>query len=229
VSELLLETVEQTTGDPVSGSVIWLHGLGADGHDFEPIVPELSIDSDALRFVLPHAPVRPVTLNMGMSMRAWFDVLSLERGSEQDATGIRESEEQVRALIRRENERGVPTEKILLAGFSQGGAIALHTGLRYPERLAGMIGLSTYLPLQGTVDEEAHSVNRATPVFMAHGTEDPLVAPTLGGDTRKFLTERGYSVEWHTYPMAHAVCIEEVAQIRSWISGVFSTESPAAH
>ena len=223
----VLETVEHSTGSPETGSVIWMHGLGADGHDFEPIVPELQVEGAALRFVFPHAPVRPVTINGGSPMRAWFDVLSLERSSEQDETGIRESEEQVRALIRRENERGVPTEKILLAGFSQGGAVALHTGLRYPERLAGLIGLSTYLPLHGTVDAEAQSVNRETPVFMAHGTEDPLVAPTLGDGTREFLTDRGYSVEWHTYPMAHAVCIEEVAQIRSWISGVFSARSPS--
>ena len=222
MSDELLQTIEQETGTPVAGSVIWLHGLGADGHDFEPIVPELAVDSTGLRFVLPHAPVRPVTLNGGIPMRAWFDVLSLDRGSTQDEEGVRTSETQIRALIRRENERGVPTDRILLAGFSQGGALALHTGLRYPERLAGLIGLSTYLPMHWTVDDESHAANRATPVFMAHGTMDPLVSCAAGETTRDFLVGRGYSVEWQDYPMAHAVCPEEVTHIRSWMTGVFT-------
>jgi phospholipase/carboxylesterase len=213
-----LETVERCTGSPVQGSVIWLHGLGADGHDFEPIVPELRIDGAPLRFVFPHAPVQPVTLNGGIPMRSWFDVLSLERGSRQDEPGIRRAETRVRALIRRENERGVPTAKIVLAGFSQGGALALHTGLRYPERLAGLIGLSTYLPLDWTVDAEAHEANRATPVFMAHGTFDPLVPAALGSRTCDLLRERDYAVAWQTYPMDHAVCAEEVTHVRDWLS-----------
>jgi phospholipase/carboxylesterase len=185
-------------------------------------VPELRIDAGPLRFVFPHAPIRPVTINMGMSMRAWFDVLGLDRGSQQDENGIRKAEGQVRALIHRENERGMATERIVLAGFSQGGSLALHTGLRYPERLAGLIGLSTYLPLSETIDAEAHEANRSTPIFMAHGTLDPLVSPALGTATRDFLGERDYSVEWHSYAMGHAVCAEQVAHIRDWMSQVFS-------
>jgi len=217
----LLETVEHGTGSPVAGSVIWMHGLGADGHDFEPIVPELQLGGAALRFVFPHAPVRPVTINGGIPMRAWFDVIGLERGTEQDEAGIRAAEQQVRTLIRRENDRGVSTERILLAGFSQGGSVALHTGLRYPERLAGLIGLSTYLPLDWTIDTEAHDANRQTPVFLAHGTLDPLVHPSLGETTRSRLEERNYQVVWKTYPMPHAVCAEEIADLRSWISNAF--------
>jgi len=220
VSRELLPTVERDTRAPVGGAVIWLHGLGADGYDFEPIVPELAVDSIGLRFVLPHAPVRPVTINGGVPMRAWFDVISLDRESTQDEQGIRDAEQQIRALIRRENERGVPTERILLAGFSQGGAIALHTGLRYPERLAGLIGLSTYLPMHRTLETEAHQANGGTPVFMAHGSLDPLLPSALGEATRDLLVERGYRVEWHDYPMAHAVCAEEVGHLRAWMEGV---------
>ena len=214
----LLETVERSTGSPVANSVIWLHGLGADGHDFESIVPDLAREGVGLRFVFPHAPVRPVTINDGISMRAWFDVLGLESDTRQDETGIREMESRIRELIRRENDRGMPTQRILLAGFSQGGALALHTGLRYPERLAGMIGLSTFLPLEWTVDAEAHEANRDTPVMLAHGTLDPLVAPALGEKTRRFLEARNYDVEWRTYPMPHAVCPEEIADIAAWMS-----------
>ena len=217
-----LETVEHSTGSPVAGSVIWMHGLGADGHDFEPIVPELQVDGAALRFVFPHAPVRPVTINGGIPMRAWFDVIGLERGTQQDEAGIRAAQQQIQTLIRRENERGVPTERILLAGFSQGGSVALHTGLRYPERLAGLIGLSTYLPLDWTIDTESHDANRQTPVFLAHGTLDPLVDPSLGETTRTLLEERSYQVFWKTYPMPHAVCAEEIADLRTWITKLLS-------
>jgi len=220
VSGELLPTVERDTRSPVGGAVIWMHGLGADGYDFEPIVPELDVDSTGLRFVLPHAPVRPVTINGGIPMRAWFDVISLDRGSTQDEEGIRDAERHIRALIRRENERGVPTDRILLAGFSQGGAVALHTGLRYPERLAGLIGLSTYLPMHWTLEGEADEANGATPVFMAHGSMDPLLPSALGVATRDLLRERGYPVEWHDYPMAHAVCAEEVSHLRVWLEGV---------
>jgi len=225
MSDLLLETVECATGstdEAVRGSVIWLHGLGADGHDFEPMVPELEIEAGALRFVFPHAPVRPVTLNGGIPMRAWFDVFSLERDRRQDEAGIRDSEAQVHALVRRENRRGVPTERIVLAGFSQGGAIALHTGLRYPEPLAGLIGLSTYLPLEWTLEAEAHDANRATPVFMAHGSFDPLVPPMLGSGTRDLLLQHEYAVEWRTYPIPHAVSPDEIAHVRAWLATVFT-------
>ena len=217
----LLQTVEHAPGDPVAGSVLWMHGLGADGHDFEPIVPELLLDAVHLRFVFPHAPVRPVTLNQGMTMRAWFDVFGLDRRSKQDEEGIRESGKQIEALIRRENERGVPTDRIVLAGFSQGGAVALHTGLRYPEPLAGILALSTYLPLHESFDAEASDANRATPIFQAHGTLDPLVGISLGEGTRDFLTERGYAVEWNSYPMPHAVCPEEIADIGRWLGTAF--------
>jgi phospholipase/carboxylesterase len=223
-----LETVEIETGPAPKASIVWLHGLGADGHDFEPIVPELAIAGLPLRFVFPHAPSRPVTLNGGMSMPAWFDVLGLERGTVQDERGIREMEERVRELIRRENDRGVPSHRILLVGFSQGGALALHTGLRYPERLGGLVGLSTFLPLDWTVAGEAHAANRRTPVFLAHGSHDPLVAPELGAAGRDLLARHGYDVAWRTYPMPHAVCAEEIADIRAWIAIKMQGSDPAA-
>jgi len=222
VSEELLQTVERSTGSPVAGSVIWLHGLGADGHDFESIVPELRLAHAPLRFVFPHAPVRPVSINGGAPMRAWFDVIGLDLGAPQDEAGIREADAQVRALVWRENERGTPTERIVLAGFSQGGAMALHSGLRLPARLAGIIGLSTFLPLEWTVAAEAHAANRATPVFLAHGTLDPLVPAELGQATRSFLERRAYPVEWKTYPIPHAVCAEEIDDVRDWLARAYA-------
>ena len=216
--EELLETVEHSQQDPAAASVIWLHGLGADGHDFEPIVPGLTVEGTPLRFVFPHAPVQPVTINGGMAMRAWFDVIGLEHGTQQDEAGIRRAERQLHALIDREKERGIAAEKILLAGFSQGGALALHTALRYPERLAGVIGLSTFLPLDWTLETEAHEANRRTPFFLAHGTLDPLVMPALGDGTRGLLCEQGYDVEWRTYPIPHAVCPEEITDLKSWMT-----------
>ena len=216
----LLKSVESCTGSPVSGSVIWLHGLGADGHDFEPIVPQLRLASVHLRYVFPHAPVRPVTLNNGITMPAWFDVLGLERRNRQDEAGIRKAELQIQRLIRRENERGIPTDSIVLAGFSQGAALALHTALRFPERLAGIVGLSTFLLLAWTIDAEVLEANRKTPIFLAHGTLDPLVSSTLGQETRDFLQTRGFTVEWKTYPMEHAVCPEEIGHVREFLARV---------
>ena len=216
----MLKSVESCTGSPVSGSVIWLHGLGADGHDFEPIVPQLRLPDVHLRYVFPHAPVRPVTMNNSITMPAWFDVTGLERRSRQDEAGIRKAESQVHQLIRRENERGIPTDSIVLAGFSQGAALALHTALRFPERLAGIIGLSTFLPLAWTVDAEALEANRNTPIFLAHGTLDPLVPSTLGEETRDFLRTRGFTVEWKTYPVDHAVCPEEIGHVREFLANV---------
>jgi phospholipase/carboxylesterase len=199
-------------------SVIWLHGLGADGHDFESLVPELRLPArPALRFVFPHAPIRPVTINGGWRMRAWYDILSLDPGSPQDAAGIRESAAALRALVAREVERGVSAERIVLAGFSQGGAIALYEGLRHPARLAGILALSSYLPLEATIEAEAHPANAAAPVFMAHGTIDPTVPIVLGDASRRFLEARGYDVRWRTYPMGHSVCPEEVQDIRSFL------------
>lgn len=220
------QTVEVETGPEPSASVIWLHGLGADGHDFEPIVPELRLpDTLPLRFVFPHAPVRPVTINGGMSMRAWYDIISLDRGGPVDEAGIRASGEIATALVRREQERGIPAGRIVLAGFSQGGAIALHAALRYPERLAGLMALSTYLPLASSFDEEvvqnAAAANRDIPIFMAHGSFDPMLPMQMGAESRDLLTAFGFAVAWHSYPMAHAVCAEEIAHIRTWLLEVF--------
>jgi phospholipase/carboxylesterase len=220
------ETVEIETGGEPLGSVIWLHGLGADGHDFEPIVPQLDIDAGlALRFVFPHAPLRPVTINGGMSMRAWYDITTLDRGGPQDEVGIRGSSALLEALIERERRRGVPCDRIVLAGFSQGGAIAAHTALRFPERLAGLMALSTYLPLGDSLDEEVFSASgvqpRDLPIFMAHGRFDPMLPMALGEHSRDRLENEGYRVEWHDYPMAHAVCADEIGDISRWLLTVY--------
>jgi len=220
------DAVEIETGPNPVGSVVWLHGLGADGHDFEPIVPELRLPASLpLRFVFPHAPVRPVTINGGMSMRAWYDIYSLERGGPMDDAGIRDSAEILNGLVRRECERGIEASRIVVAGFSQGGAIALHAALRYPERLAGLMALSTYLPLTDSFDAEvgaqANAVNGDIPIFMAHGSFDPVLPMQLGTDSASFLKNSGYSIEWHDYPIAHAVCAEEIVHIREWLLRVF--------
>ena len=214
-------TVEVETGPDPAASVIWLHGLGADGHDFEPAVPALTpARAGALRFILPHAPVRPVTLNAGARMRAWYDIRGFERRAAQDEIGVRESDAAIRALIRRENVRGIATGRIVLAGFSQGGAMALFTGTRLAERLAGIIGLSCYLLLEDSFAAEHHRANQATPIFLAHGSYDALVDPRLGEETRALLVAAGYPVEWHSYPMAHAVCAEEIAAIAAFLQRV---------
>ncbi len=222
----LPETVEIELNPEPDGSVIWLHGLGADGHDFEPIVPELQLKGRLnLRFVFPHAPVQPVTINGGMSMRAWYDILTLEQDGPVDEAGIRNSGDILVRLIEREKERGVPFEKILLAGFSQGGAIALHTAFRFPHRLAGLMALSTYLPLQGefgdAIADSANTQSPELPILMAHGAFDPVLPMALGRQSRDRITEAGYSVEWHEYPMAHAVCGEEISDIRSWLLSAY--------
>ncbi len=216
---MTLEAVEIETGPRPTGSVIWLHGLGADGHDFEPIVPELRA-AQSLRFVFPHAPVRPVTLNGGFRMRAWYDILAIDRGAPQDEAGIRASQAAVEELIRRENSRGIATERIVLAGFSQGGAIALFAGTRHTARLAGIIGLSCYPLLAETLAAERAAANLATPIFLGHGLEDQVVAPALGEYGRALLAAAGYPVEWHAYRMPHSVCAEEVADIGAWLRRV---------
>ena len=219
----LLDAVELETGPGPRASVIWMHGLGADGHDFEPIVPELSLPAAPIRLVFPHAPQRPVTINGGMRMPAWYDILdpSLDPASRrEDAQGIRESQAQVEALVARELARGVPASRIVLAGFSQGGAIALHAGLRHAQRLAGIMALSTYLPLQSTLAAEASAANRDVPVFMAHGLADPVVVPLRATASRDLLRGAGYAVQWHEYPMPHAVCAEEIADIGAWLRTV---------
>jgi len=221
----VLETVEHRTGASPTASVIWLHGLGADGHDFASIVPDLNIPGLSLRFVFPHAPVRAVTINMGMRMRAWFDVRALDLVTDPDIRGIRAGEIQVRALIRRENQRGISAERIVLAGFSQGGALALYTGLRYEARLAGILALSAFLPLTRRLQAEASAINRDTPIFLGHGSLDPLVDPSLGERTRDALAGCGYAVEWRTYPIPHAVSAEEIADVRAWLETRFASGS----
>lgn len=219
----LLETVEAGARDDARASVIWLHGLGADGHDFEPIVPELRLPGElSVRFVFPHAAPRPVTLNGGMSMRAWYDIIALGGNARQDAEGIRASAEQIQALMQRENDRGVPDERIVLAGFSQGGAVALHLGLRHPRKLAGIMALSTYLPLAESVEEERSPVNADTPILMCHGSMDQVIEPRMGEISREKLEALGYPVEWHDYPMAHQVCMEEIQEISAWLKKVLA-------
>jgi len=214
----LPETVEVEPRRPADASVILLHGLGADGHDFESLVPELKLpDAPAVRWVFPHAPIRPVTVNGGAQMRAWYDIVALDRRSVQDEAGIRESAGSASALIARERERGVAADRIVLAGFSQGGAIALFAGLRESERLAGILALSTYLPLADRLEAEAHPANAAVPIFMAHGTFDPVIALPLAEGSRGRLAARGHDVEWHTYAMPHSVCAEEVADLRRFL------------
>ena len=217
----MLEAIEIETGRKPTGAVIWLHGLGADGHDFAPIVPQLvGPDERPLRFVFPHAPVRPVTINGGMPMRAWYDILGFDRGIPQDTAGIRASAEQVAELIKRENQRGIPTNRIVLGGFSQGGAISLFAGPRYPEKLAGIMGLSCYLLLEDLLPAERTRVNYQTPIFLAHGTQDPVVDVRRGTEARQLLEAGGYPVEWHAYPMPHSVCPQEIEDIAAWLRKV---------
>ena len=218
-----LQTIEIETAANPRHAVIWLHGLGADGHDFEPIVPQL-VDRTwpPLRFVFPNAPVRPITINGGMAMRAWYDISGLEIAQRQDEAGIRESIRLVGELIEREVARGVAAQNILLAGFSQGGAIVLGCGVRYPQRLGGIIALSTYLPLAEKTDAEAAPANRDVPVFMAHGMLDPTISHALGEMSRDYLAQRGYNVEWRAYPMAHQVCAEEIGDLKRWLGARLS-------
>lgn len=215
---MILPAVELETRAKPSHSVIWLHGLGADGHDFAPILPELvARDWPALRFVFPHAPVRPVSINGGMPMRAWYDIKGADIASRQDEAGVRESIGQLDALIAREADRGVPASRVILAGFSQGGAIVLAGGVRHPKRLAGVVALSTYLPIHETTATECSPANAGLPVFMAHGSLDPVVPQTLGTRSRDLLRGLGYAVDWHSYPMAHTVGAQEIADLRQWM------------
>jgi phospholipase/carboxylesterase len=216
-----LETVEVEPGRAADAAVILMHGLGADGHDFESLVPELRLpDPSAVRWVFPHAPVRPVTINGRQRMRAWYDIVAIDHRVPEDASGIRSSAEAIRDLVRRERARGIAADRIVLAGFSQGGAMALFTGLREEERLAGVLGLSCYLPLAATLGNEAHPANAAVSVFMAHGSFDPVVPIALGEGSRDLLRSLGYEVDWHTYPMAHAVATPEIGDVRRWLLGV---------
>jgi phospholipase/carboxylesterase len=219
----LLPTVEVETGPEPKASVIWLHGLGADGHDFEPIVPELKLPAGLpLRFVFPHAPVRPVTMNGGAPMRAWFDIVKIGVNQPRDVKGMLASKDAVEELIARENSRGVPTARIVLAGFSQGGAVALFAGLQHPDKLAGIMALSTWLPAEEGLDLQLSSANLATPIFYGHGTQDAVVPLLLGAQTRNWLTQQGCVVNWHTYPMPHSVSMEEINHIRAWLISIFN-------
>lgn len=213
----LLPAIEVETAETPRFTVIWMHGLGADGSDFEPVVPELGLDDGTgVRFIFPHAPCMPVTCNGGYVMPAWYDIVSLD-SSTVDEAGIRQSREAIRHLIARENQRGVPCTRIFLAGFSQGGAIAYMTALTHPEPLAGVIALSTYIPAPQRLAEEATDTSKTVPIFAAHGTEDDVVALELGIRARDFLTRHGYRVAWHEYPIPHSVCHEEIKAIGRWL------------
>lgn len=216
-----LETVEvgPAPGEPTDAAVIWMHGLGADGHDFEPIVPYLKLPpSLRTRFVFPHAPMIPVSLNMGMVMRAWYDLAGQDlRRIRHDEAGVRRSAASIEALIRRERDRGVPASRIILCGFSQGGAMALHVGLRHAERLAGIVGLSSYLLLPDTVAVEASDANRRTPLLICHGTLDPMVPEEMGRTSRDRLVALAYDVTYRTWPMQHEVCLDEMDVLGRWI------------
>ena len=213
-----LESVEIAPRGAPELAVIWLHGLGADGHDFEPIVPELRLRRP-VRFVFPHAPIRPVTINNGLEMRAWYDIVGFDAARE-DGAGIRASTAAITRLVDREVERGVAAERIVLAGFSQGGAIALHLALREPRRLAGVLALSTYLPLAASLAQEKSAANAALPIFMAHGEYDPVIPLASADASRKILEREGYAVDWHVYPMPHSVCAPEIAAIAAWLEAL---------
>jgi len=214
----MLETIEVETAAKPDAAIIWLHGLGADGHDFEPIVPELVVPGErAWRFVFPNAPVRPVTWNGGMRMRAWYDIKGLDRGAAEDVDGFREADAQIRQLIAREVSRSIPTERIVLAGFSQGGAVSLYTAPRFEQKLAGVMALSTYLPCENSFLAQRSAANDSTPILVAHGQVDPVVPMALGIKCRDFLKTHGYTVEWHDYPMPHSVCPAEIADIRKFL------------
>src|SRR4051812_48267961 len=219
-----LEAIERETGPAPRAAVIVLHGLGADGNDFVPVADELDLGAvGPVRFVFPHAPTRPVTINGGYVMRAWYDILALDaRELREDEAGLRQSQALVEALIAREKARGIAAERIVLAGFSQGCAMTLMTGLRHAERLAGLVGLSGYLPLAAKAEAERHDSNRDLPIFMAHGTLDPVVAIARARASRDVLVKLGHPVEWHEYPMPHSVAAEEIADLEAWLRRVLA-------
>jgi phospholipase/carboxylesterase len=217
-----LEAIELETGPQPTASVVWLHGLGADGTDFVPLVDALDLPARPIRFVFPHAPMRSVTINQGYVMRAWYDIVSADLDRRADERGVRESQQLIEGLVARERGRGSAAERIVLAGFSQGGAIALQTGLRHAERLAGIMALSCYVPLAASLEAERSAANRAVPIFMAHGTHDPMIPLRLARESRDLLLSLGYEVAWHEYPMEHSVSPEEVAAIGAWLRRVLA-------
>lgn len=224
LNSVLLDCIEVNPSGKPAATIIWLHGLGADGHDFEAIVPELRLpDSIPVRFVFPHAPERSVTINAGMIMRAWFDLIDLDLGANSaDKEQFLESVEMLEALIENEMRFGLDSDRIVLAGFSQGGAVALHTGLHYPKRLAGILAMSMHLPTLRDRSAALSPVNREVPIMMAHGQMDPVIPLAKAIATRQELTRLGYAVSWHEYPIQHSVCAEEVADIRAWLMGVLA-------
>jgi phospholipase/carboxylesterase len=213
----LLQAVVVNSALQASASVIWLHGLGADGHDFAGIVKSLDLGDLGIRFIFPHAPMRQISINAGMKMRAWYDIYTLERMDLEDEAGIRGSAHDINALIQNELDADIPAERIILAGFSQGGAMALYCGLRYPKQLAGILALSAYLPLLSKLKNEAHIANRDTPLMMAHGNWDPVVPFAFGQISCVALEKAGYAVEWHSYGMQHEVCQQEIYDIAVWL------------
>jgi phospholipase/carboxylesterase len=218
-----LEAIEIETGPAPARTVIVLHGLGDSGEGFAPIAQELDLSAlGDVRFVLPHAPERPVTINGGYVMRAWYDILGTDLARREDIAGLRQSQAEIEALIARENARGVPSSRIVLAGFSQGCAMSLLAGLRHPERLAGIVGMSGYLPLAETTAAERSEANREVPIFLAHGTQDPVVAYPRGVASRDALAALGYTIEWHDYPMPHSVCAQEIADLNRWLLRVLA-------
>jgi phospholipase/carboxylesterase len=222
MADELLDAIEIETAASPRYAVIWMHGLGADGYDFVDLVPALGLRDTPVRFVFPHAPMRAVTINRGMVMRAWYDIRDDVGVRREDAAGVRESQRRIEALIARENSRGVAASRIVLAGFSQGGAMALHTGLRYRERLAGIMALSCFLPLADQVAAEASPANRETPIFMAHGTRDPLIPLARARQAHDTLLALGYRVEWHEYPIPHSVSDAEVLDIADWLARILA-------
>ena len=220
---MLLECIERETGPAPAWSIVWLHGLGADGGDFVPIVPELlRRDWPALRFVFPHAPVRPVTINNGVPMRAWYDIVDIDLANRADESGVAQSMAQVEALVAREVERGVPRSRVVLAGFSQGGAVTLAAGLRSSEPLAGLVALSTYVPSAHKAREALAEGAQRQPVFMGHGSQDPVVPFQAGQRSAELLQALGFEVEWHGYPMPHSVCAEEIRDLGDWLARRFA-------
>ena len=218
-----LEYITAESAAPAIGSVIWLHGLGADGHDFTGIVSQLNLPNEvALRFIFPHAPIRPVSINANIEMRAWYDIYSLGTLEKEDEVGIKQAQQSVAALIEQEIKKGIPSERIVLAGFSQGGAMALYAGLRYEKSLGGILALSTYLPLMGSLAVEGAPDNKHTPIMMMHGRVDPVLPMALGELTRNQLSKEGYPVAWHDYPMEHQVCSDEIKEISRWLCGIFT-------
>jgi phospholipase/carboxylesterase len=218
----LLDAIQLETGRDPERSIIWLHGLGADGRDFVPIVGELDLPAAPIRFVFPHAPVQAVTINNGMRMRAWYDIVADDLARREDERGLRASQGLVEALIARERERGIAAARIVLAGFSQGGAISLQTGLRHAERLAGIMALSTYVPIAATLEAERNPANAGVPIFMAHGTQDPIIPLANARRSHELLQRLGYPVEWHEYAMPHSVSPHELRDIGAWLQRVLA-------